>query len=111
MAPETSRETNLLPSEKPPSSPLMAFADSRRLFSMRPFSNTGETIKLEVASTPSEEREPLWGGGHSWLNPCTFLVFEGEAAASRLPSCMFWLQWPGDSPDHARDPKVGDPLL
>lgn len=62
MATETSRETNPLSSEKPPSSPLMPFADSRRLFGVRPFSIIGETSELEVASTPSEEGEPLgWG--------------------------------------------------
>lgn len=85
MATETSRETNPISSEKPPSSPLMPFADSRRLFSVRPFSIIGETIELEVASAPSEEGEPLWGGGRSWLNPCRLLGVGGRGRSEQPP--------------------------
>lgn len=46
-----------------------------------------------------------------WPNP-DFSMQEGVAAAFRpSPGCMFWLQWPGDGPDRARDPEVAGPLL
>lgn len=34
---------------------------------------------------PHRKGSLFGGGGHSWLNPATFLVLEGGAAGSRLP--------------------------
>lgn len=74
-------------------------------------SPVAKPILPEAGPALPEQGGSLRGvASHSWLHP---LLGAGrrEPVVCRLPSCMFRLQWPGDGPDRAGDPKVAGLLL